>query len=137
MLQYSRTFYFTCPICIFSFGVSFSNRTHNNASFVRNYRKEVMLTYSRNIKRFIFIISTFNNASPEIMERKNSMYRDPMYATKRSISICCCQKSCSVFAARSPAKILNASIFIITLNKASPDLIKRKKRSHVNVQPKY
>ena len=39
-----------------------------------NHRKE-MLTYGRNIKHMIFLISTLNNASPEIMERKNSMYR--------------------------------------------------------------
>ena len=41
-----------------------------------------MLTYRRNIKRMIFIKSTLNDASPEIMERKNSMYRYPIYTAK-------------------------------------------------------
>ncbi len=74
-----------------------------------------LLTYRRNIKRMIFIKSTLNNASPEIMERKNSMSRCLIYTAK--------MKEIMFMYRRN----LKRMIFIkSTLNNASPEIMERK-----------
>ena len=64
-----------------------------------------MLTVGWNIKHMIVLISTLNNASPEIMERKNSMYIYPI----------CAAKIMFIFYSH-----IGVSFFKGTLNNASP-----------------